>query len=247
MERFPFGTSHTNRALFPISNGLGQRRNGGKMQHCSRKLKNKIRVCGGITRTGGVIAAASLAVVSKSNGEPVRYKYNQHIPTGTTRSYDINQDGWPDVLFDTTHPLGVHMQMLAWENDTAFKGLFIVNPWDAGNPTQGMVKGHYYGEIIDLVTPSHTVGTMNDGDVGDFFDAHPTRYAGFYFFGPDTLRHAGWAEIRITGPDEFDMYGLDVLAIGYETEPETPIIAGEPLIPVPVEKTSWGRIKALYK
>jgi hypothetical protein len=218
------------------------------MQHSSRKLKDKIRTCGNITRTGGVIAAASLAVVSKTYGEPIRWQYNDHIPAFSGQGYDVDHDGRDDIYFDTSWSEGVLMQMLAWGNDTVVDvGSIIVNHADTYYPAD-MVVGHLFGDPIDLIDQGNTSGYLNHMDMeGPFFESTSPRYAGFYFFGPDSVAHNGWAELRVTEPMPF-MFELDVIAIGYETEPvDVPIFAGQPLIAVAVEKSSWGRIKALYK
>ena len=218
------------------------------MQHCNRRLKNKIRTCGSITKTGGVVAAASLAVVSQVHGQPVRWQWDDHIPSGDSRSYDVDHDGYPDIRFDTMGTPGVQMQMLAWENDTLTLGALIVNTWDTMDPSYA-VKGHVYQELIDAAYGPVFLaeyGPLNTLSSGPFFETPSPRYAGFYFFGADSLPHNGWAELRVTEPSP-GLYELDVIATGYETEPGIPILAGEPLAPVAVEKSSWGRIKELYK
>jgi hypothetical protein len=56
-----------------------------------------------------------------------------------------------------------------------------------------------------------------------FFDQNPPRYAGFWFY-PDSLsgKHWAWVEANVhsAGGD------LEILAFGYEDQPETPIQTG---------------------
>jgi hypothetical protein len=59
------------------------------------------------------------------------------------------------------------------------------------------------------------------------------------------LLHYAWAELRVTGSLS-EGYGLDVIAFGFETEPDSGITTGRPLIPTPTKSASWGEIKALY-
>lgn len=213
------------------------------MSKRSKKFKGKIRACQGVARTGGVIAAASIALVSKSYGVAVRYQVNDHIPPGGQQGYDVDQDGVEDVSFDTLiDPTGVQM-----EAEKRAYGGGEVTCYVFVNQDSVTVKGFAAGDLVGYQLGNYLTesGLLNLFDDGPFYNQPEPRYAGFFFVGPDSLRHNAWAELRVTGSFA-EGYGLDVIAFGYETEGDIPLQAGLPYIPIPTKSVSWGQIKAMY-
>lgn len=212
------------------------------MSERSKKFKGKIRACRGIARTGGVIAAASMALVSRGYGEALRYQINDHLPPGPEQGYDIDQDGDLDVFFNWDDPIGVQMEGERYSYGGAGNtGWVFLDPMFSH--VKGFVADEWIGHTHDNVAAR--VGYLNLGESGPFYNPPSPLYAGFCFVGPDTLYRYAWAELRVTGT-EIAGFELDIIAFGYETEPDSTLQAGRPLIPVPTKSASWGEIKSLY-
>jgi hypothetical protein len=206
------------------------------MSKRSRKFKGKVHACRSVARTGGIVAVASMAIVSKGYGIGIRYQENDHIPPGEAqRGYDIDQDGDHDIFFDT---IGLMMEA----EKRAFGGGEITCHVFT-NTGSINVMALSAGEWIPPAGGADNWGLLGEAD--DFYNQPSPRYAGFTFLGPDSLEHYGWAELRVTG-SLAEGRGLDVVAFGYETEPSTFIQAGLPLVPIATKSVSWGQIKALY-
>jgi hypothetical protein len=91
-----------------------------------------------------------------------------------------------------------------------------------------MAKAHQPGEMISGTINNPIQAWLTLGSGGPFFEPTSPRYAGFTFINYtvfDTLALNGWAELEVTEPQP-GIYELDVIAIGYETEPFTPVPAG---------------------
>jgi len=218
----------------------------------SRKLKRKIRACAGVTGAGGLVAASSLGLVSKAYGTAVRTQHNDTIPHGTSLSYDIDDNGIPDITFNILSFDGVKMEA---ETTCLISSCVFHSCLWCGDviktPSTPLVEVHAQGESIP---PS--VGTcapmdqceeptVQDGVIhspvlgGGFLNPTSPRYAGFSFVGSDPVTHllqiqTGWAELEITEVYP-GIYDLEVIAIGYETDRNTTIQAGYPLTPTAVE------------
>ena len=217
------------------------------MSKRSKKFKDKIRACRGIVRTGGVVAAASMALVSKGYGVAIRYQVNDHIPPSTPQQgYDIDQDGDADVFFDTNEFFSARIEAERESYGGAVatvSGFVFLDP--IGMYANGFELDEWVSEIGVSSSPIIESAWLNVGPDGEFYNQPAPRYAGFTFAGPDSLLHYGWAELRVTGSD-LDGYGLDVIAFGYETDPLLTIQAGRPLVPVPTKPTTWGEIKSKF-
>lgn len=210
------------------------------MTERSRKFKAKMRACGTIARAGGVVAAASLAIVSKGYGEALRFQLDDHIPPYTPgpQTYDLDGDGNGDVSFDVSSGFAVFMEAerFSYGGGIYQTCVIIMNE-------SGAAKGHEAGILINnLYQAGYSVASLGD----EFYAPSSPRYAGFHFVhDPDSTLHMAWMELAVTGTFETG-YGLDVIAYGYETDPGVGILTGYPEAPLSVEHATWGEIKALF-
>ena len=209
------------------------------MHNRSKKLKRKIRTCAGLTGSGTLIAAATLGLVSKGYGEIVYLQLDDHISPNSQLGYDIDGDGNIDVNFMTGNgslwglpfagaSMRAEYHMLS---GCTFGVCGTVVRYDSLG--YSLALPHQAGELIygsfqDLCyTPGDNPAWLALGSSGPFFEPTSPRYAGFSFVtvAPETLSYNAWAELEVTEPRPGE-YELDVIAIGYETEPFVGIEAG---------------------
>ena len=203
----------------------------------SKKLKRKLRSCAGLTGSGTLVAAASLGLVSKGYGAIVTLQLNDHISPNSQLGYDIDGDGDLDVTFrtgtiDTPPVTGASMKAeFMFVGGCTYGICGSVVRYDSLG--YSFIKPHQAGELISgygspCSYPGSDASWLTIGSGGPFFEPTSPRYAGFSFVQhvpPDTLVYNGWAEIEVTEPQP-GVYDLDVIAIGYETEPFIPVPAG---------------------
>ena len=210
------------------------------MKKRSRKLRAKMRACRTVARAGGVMTAASLMLVSKGYSEALRFQVDDNIPpyTPELQGYDLDGDGDSDIYFNVSLGYAVSMEAekYSYGGGPQQTCAVIVNEFN-------FVKGHEAGILINNVDPP---AGQSSGPLSDEFTAPSSpRYAGFFFcHEADSTFHQAWIELEVTGTIETG-YGLDVIAYGYETEPDTGILAGYPQTPTSAERSTWSKIKAL--
>jgi len=210
---------------------------GNVMQNRSDKIKRKIRTCAGLTGRGTLVAAASIGLASKGYGALVTIQLDDHISPNSQLSYDLDGDGELDVSFLT----GTVSDLFI--TGTSMKAEFL----PLSGCTYGacgsiirydslgyyLVQAHQPGELISgTFEPCSGGGSqkawLTIGSSGPFFEPTSPRFAGFSFVkyvAGDTLAYNGWAELEVT-ESQPGVYELNVIALGYETEPFTPVPAG---------------------
>jgi hypothetical protein len=209
------------------------------MHSRSKKLKRKLRACAGLTGSGTLVAAASLGLVSKGHSAIVTLQLNDHVAPNSQVSYDVDGDGELDVTFrtGTASSLSITGASMAAEflqiGGCTFGVCGSIVRYDSLG--YSLVQAHQPGELISTsATPCsrgvnfYNAAWLNIGSSGPFFEPTSPRYAGFGFVAStvgDTLLYNGWAEVQVTEPTPGD-YELEVIAIGYETDPFTPVPAG---------------------
>jgi hypothetical protein len=175
--------------------------------------------------------------VSKGHGAIVELQLNDHVPPNSELSYDIDGDGELDVTFRTgtlvdfyTAGTGMKAEFLQYGGCTFGICGSIVRYDSLG---YSIVQDLQAGELISGVAVPCMRGNpglswLTVGSTGPFFEPTTPRYAGFCFVStpsPDTLLYNAWAELEVNEPQPGE-YDLEVIAIGYETEPFTPVPAG---------------------
>jgi len=201
------------------------------MPRYSGSFERKLRDCLGITRVGTLAAATSLAMAGEGAARPLRVPVDEILPNGDLREYDLNNDGRDDLRLEC---LG---------DDWYLYALDYTPPGTTGNTVpayvfmdSGMlyVHAHEAGDVVPSVaTDMAQSGPLNYIDTGPFYNQSAPRFAGLYLClgdttgGVDPTRHFAWAELNVT-----PLFDLEVTAFGYETKPDTPIIAGSESVPV---------------
>ncbi len=209
------------------------------MNRSSKRLRRKLRACAGLAGSGTLAAAAALGLASRGNGAVVTIQFNDHISPNSQVSYDLDGDGDMDVTFRTgwfppVWPLmgivGARMnaEFLPTGCTFAICGNVLVYDSLIYKIAQPFQAGELISSSADGCSgPGSNSGWLAIGSSGPFFEPASPRYAGFSFITPgaDTLVNNAWAQIAVTEPRPGE-YELDVIAIGYETEPFTAVPAG---------------------
>lgn len=192
------------------------------MSKRSRRFKAKMQACKGIAKTGGVVAAASMALVSKGYGEVIRVQLGDYIPPDEAAGYDLDGDGDVDVCFYTSNFEGYAPTMTS--ESYAYGGnlysCFVIT-----DTLSSVATGHEANVFINNMTPP--TGRQL-AYLEDFFNQPSPRYAGFFFCNQaaDTTFHQAWIELEVTGTPY--NHGLNVIAYGYETHPLVGLFTGRP-------------------
>jgi len=167
-------------------------------------------------KIGTLAAAASLAAACEGYAEVVLVPINETIPAGSLKTYDLDSDGFDDITFDSTNMIDILMWAGAYSTPSGSVTAGVVI--DPDNP--GYLLAHQACDSIPKM-----LGVTQDSGVfpAIFFDQNPVQYAGFWFC-PDSLlnRHYAWVEANVHSASG----DLEILAFGYEDQPETPILTG---------------------
>jgi hypothetical protein len=210
------------------------------MNDRSKKLRRKLRRCAGLTGSGTLIAAASLGLTSKGHAEIVTLQLNNHISGNSQVSYDLDGDGELDVTFfvGSGFPFlslaGARLRAEILNVGCTYGICGRVIRYDSLG--YSLVQPHQAGDTIscplDVICswPESEGSWLAIEGSGPFLDPTSPRYAGFSFMKIvpvpiDTLVFNAWAELAVTEPQTGE-YELDVIAIGYESEPGMPVPAG---------------------
>jgi hypothetical protein len=181
-----------------------------------------MQACRGIAQTGGIVAAASMALVSKGYGEVIRVQLDDYIPPDGVAAYDLDGDGDGDITFDTTNYEGYAPRMIAetYAYGGASHSCFIIVD------SAVLATALDANVFINNMSPDTT--GQRSGYLDNFYNQPSPRYAGFFFCNEaaDTTLHQAWIELEVTGTAH--NYGLNVIAYGYETEPLAGIFTGQP-------------------
>lgn len=119
--------------------------------------------------------------------------------------------------------------------------IFLGHVWDANliaGTTLGLMEGNkpvtqvailQFGDIVGSIdTFKHYVGfgVLSSSLPGDSTGFLGVRFAIWNDAGTNFTTHFGWIQVDWLGQGLFGGVDLDLLAWGYETEPDTPIAAG---------------------
>lgn len=192
------------------------------MRQRSRKFRNVKR--GGRTRRVGTLAgAASLAAVCNAKAVPVSLPVFEVIPWGGFAFYDLDGDDLYDLwLTSLSGDWELHAQSYEIAVTCShrvvvdFSANLYLQAYEAGE----VIPGNYgLGGRSAALEPD-----------GPFYeDVMPPRFAGLTFspgaVGDNCPGHWAWVQIRVL-PGTPGMQDLEVLAIGYEDQQLTPVVAG---------------------